>query len=70
MFVKFTNAFGPYAGDPVYINVNQVTSIFEDHTEGGSLITILFCINHERFQVEESLTEVMKKIEGAKNDRP
>lgn len=63
-FVKLTNT-GRYRDDPIYINVDQITSVFEEATDRGSLITVVFGgpgPQPIKWIVEESLGEVMKRI--------
>ncbi len=66
-FVKLSNT-GRYRGDPIYINIDWITSIFEESSEQyGSLSTIVFGGpgGGTRWTVEESAKEVIKKIEEA-----
>jgi murein L,D-transpeptidase YcbB/YkuD len=51
-------------GDPLYLNVNHIKVIYEDHVEGGSLRTQVHAEN-VTWSVEESLGEVMKLIDNA-----
>ena len=70
-FVKLSNT-GRYRGDPIYINIDWITSVFEESSEQyGSLSTIVFGGpgNGTRWVVEESAKEVLRKIEEAVNDR-
>jgi hypothetical protein len=48
-------------GDPLYLNVNHIKVVYEDHVEGGSLMTQVHAENLT-WSVEESLGEVMKLI--------
>lgn len=61
MFIKLTNVIDERKGDPLYINVNFIRVVYEDHVPGGSLMTQ---VNAEgiTWSVEESLGEVMKLI--------
>lgn len=66
-FVKLTNT-GRYRGDPLYINLDWIVSVFEEASEQyGSLSTVVFggTGNGTRWVVEESAKEVLKKIEEA-----
>jgi uncharacterized protein YlzI (FlbEa/FlbD family) len=66
-FVKLTNT-GRYRGDPLYINLDWIVSVFEEASEQyGSLTTVVFGGpgNGTRWVVEESAKEVLKKIEEA-----
>jgi len=65
--IKFTNASMGRKGDPIYINSEWIVSVFEDHTEGGSLATVVFGgPGGTPWFVEESLSEAIKLIDGAK----
>ena len=65
--IKFTNAAMHRKGDPIYINSEWIVTIFEDHIEGGSLATVVFGgPGGTPWFVEESLSEAIKLIDGAK----
>jgi len=67
MMIKFTNASMGRKGDPIYINSEWIVSVFEDHQEGGSLATVVFGgPGGTPWFVEESLSEAIKLIDGAK----
>jgi hypothetical protein len=61
MFIKLTNMVPDRKGDPLYVNVNHIKVVYEDHVEGGSLLTQVHAENIT-WSVEESLGEVMKLI--------
>jgi len=61
MFIKLTNMVPERKGDPLYLNVNHIKVVYEDHVEGGSLMTQVHAENLT-WSVEESLGEVMKLI--------
>jgi len=61
MFIKLTNAIFERKGEPLYLNVNFIKVVYEDHVEGGSLLTQVHAENIT-WSVEESLGEVMKLI--------
>lgn len=66
-FVKFTNAIDRYKGMPVYINVDQIKSVYEESTENGSLSTILWGGDTiSRWTVEEGLKEAVDILNGVK----
>jgi hypothetical protein len=48
-------------GEPLYLNVNFIKVVYEDHVEGGSLLTQVHAEN-VTWSVEESLGEVIKLI--------
>jgi hypothetical protein len=61
MFIKLTNMVPERKGDPLYLNVNFIKVVYEDHVPGGSLMTQIHAEN-VTWSVEESLGEVMKLI--------
>ncbi len=69
MFIKLTNAASEHKGDAIYINVDQIAAVFEVASDqGGSLSTRVFGgPTGLEWRVEESLGEVMRKIESIKN---
>lgn len=71
-FVKLTNNAERRKGDPVYININHIVSVFEEPTNGGSLATVVFggIGNGTRWVVEEGPGEVIKKIREVVNESP
>jgi len=67
-FVKFTNDVAEHKGNPLYINVENIATISEvSTTPGGSLKTIIFA-GQAVWEVEESVNQVLKMVEDAKND--
>ena len=65
MFIRLTNSFGERRGDPLLININVITTVYENHVEGGSLSTTIYANDNLLWQVEESLSEVEKRIKEA-----
>ena len=61
MFIRLTNMVPERKGDPLYINVDHIKVVYEDHVPGGSLITQVHA-EGLTWTVEESLGEVMKLI--------
>jgi len=67
MMLKFTNRNINRLGEPVWINSEWIVSVYENHTEGGSLTTVIFGGPHNaEWFVEESLNEVIKIINEGK----
>jgi hypothetical protein len=69
MLVKFTNLNQNLLDMPVYINAHNVLSVYESKRNGpdGSLTTTIYGINSQEWHVEESLSEVVSKLNGAMN---
>lgn len=67
MLIKFTNTAEAFKGNSLYINVNQIISVFEvPKTEGGSLTTIIYGgPTGTTWEVEESLSQVVKMVNAA-----
>ena len=68
MFIKLTNASNDHRGDPIYINTDHITVIFEQPRDGGSLVTLIYSNMGQplTWEVEQSATQVMKIIEEAR----
>jgi uncharacterized protein YlzI (FlbEa/FlbD family) len=65
MFIKLTNLAKGRTGDPLILNVNHITTVYEDHVEGGSLSTRVYVgISNMTFIVEEGLMEIFNKIKS------
>lgn len=61
MFIRLTNMVPERKGDLLYINIDHIKVVYEDHVPGGSLITQVHA-EGLTWTVEESLGEVMKLI--------
>ena len=61
MFIRLTNIVPERKGEPLYVNVDHIKVVYEDHEPGGSLITRVHA-EGLTWSVEESLGEVMKLI--------
>ena len=68
MLVKFTNVAEQHKGNPLYINTVYIAAVYEvAKTPGGSLSTMIYGGSQGiTWEVEESLNEVMKKVNGDK----
>lgn len=72
MFIKLTNTAIEFTGEPIWINTEHITVVY-DHPKvaGGGLTTFI----HSRvgspitWEVEESAAQVMKLIEEANAKR-
>jgi hypothetical protein len=65
-FIKLTNSVAEHVGNPIYINIDHIITIYEmPRGSGGSLVTIIYggpkC---ESWNVIESPSEIMKLING------
>ena len=68
LLVKFTNLNQNFLDMPVYINTTNVLSVYESRrTQGASLTTTIYGCNGNEWFVEESLSEVVNKLNEALN---
>jgi uncharacterized protein YlzI (FlbEa/FlbD family) len=68
MLVKFTNLNANFLDMPVYINARNVLSVYESRrTHGASLTTTIYGSNGNEWFVEESLSEVISKLNEVLN---
>ena len=65
MLVKFINRIEGRLGDPIYINVNKILSVYEEPTQRGSLSTVVYGESDKFWFIEEGLSEAVKKINQA-----
>lgn len=70
VFVRFTNNADGHKGMPLHINVNMIASVYEfPSVEGGSLQTCVYGgPSGSVWVVEESVSEVLKKISEVTRD--
>ena len=64
MLVKFTNNNELFKGMPLYLMTEQIVSVFETPTDGGSLSTCIYGSTKDTWYVVEGLNEVVKIING------
>lgn len=64
MLAKFTNAHPGREGDPIYINVNVIKSVYED---GSPSLQTKIAGPDVVWTVEEGLSEVVKTINSLFN---
>ena len=65
MLLKFTNIAEQHKGNILYINPDNIVAVYElAKTPGGSLTTIIYggVGAGTSWEVEESLSEVIKKV--------
>lgn len=67
MFIKLTNFANDYLGDPLYLNVDWIVSVYPTIRDGGSQITTIYGGPlGSTWYVEEGLEQVLKKINETK----
>mgnify|MGYP003337951502 CR=1 FL=1 len=64
-FIKLINDTEAHKGNPIYINVDHITAVYEVATPPGGFKTFIFG-GHTgvQWEVEESPKEVINKIES------
>lgn len=67
-FVKFTNASELHNGKIICVNLDHITTVFENETVDPKplrkKITVLYSVQHDRhWEVKESLEDVMKVMQ-------
>ena len=65
MFLKLTNNIDGLKGDPIYINMDHVKSIYERQIPEGGFVTELFSDTNLVWFVEESPALIYKMLQGA-----
>ena len=65
MLVKLTNNNPEFKSMPIYLNPEHIVSVFEMPTDGGSLVTCIYGIRGDTWNVEEGLSKAIKIINGA-----
>jgi len=63
-FIRLTNNWDKHKGNPVYININHISSFFNDIREDtGMERTVVYSIKSDTmWEVEESASEIYRKI--------
>lgn len=69
MFIRVVNSHGDRRGDPLLININSIVSVYEDHSEGGSLKTVIYASDKLAWTVEESIEKIHALIKEAINTK-
>ena len=64
-FIKLTNNHGIQKGNPLLVNVDWVTSVYEKHTPDGVKTLIFGGPSGVDWDVEESFKEVHSLLENA-----
>jgi hypothetical protein len=66
MLIKLTNYAEPYKGMPLYIETENIMSVYEVPTDDGSLVTCIYGVSRDTWNVEEGLSQAIKIINGVK----
>jgi hypothetical protein len=64
MLVKLLNNNPELKGMPIYLMQEHIISVFEIPTDSGSLVTCVYGIRGDTWQVEEGLSEAVRIING------
>ena len=64
MLVKLTNNTPALQGMPIYLMTEHIISVYETPTDSGSLVTCIYGIRGDTWNVEEGLAETIKIING------
>ena len=66
-FIKLTNNFEKFKGNPIYINVDHIVAVYDDMDANGMTRTIVFgSVNGIMWDVEEPVSKIIKMIEEVK----
>jgi hypothetical protein len=66
MLIKLTNCNEQLKGMPIYLMTEHIISVFEVPTDSGSLVTCIYGVRGDTWQVEEGLSQAIKIINGVK----
>ena len=66
MLIKLTNSNPILQGMPIYLMPEHILSVYETPTDSGSLVTCIYGIRGDIWQVEEGLYDTIKIINGVK----
>lgn len=67
--IKLTNNHGIQKGNPLYINTDWIVTVFEEHTPEGVKTLVYGGPSGNVWDVEESISEVVKKVEEASSGK-
>jgi hypothetical protein len=68
-FIKLTNDAQHHKGNPIYINVDHITVIYDAVIEGGGFKTFVYGGSQGvTWETEESPKKIISMIEDVKND--
>ena len=62
--IKLTNNAEGFKGDPVYINLDHISSIYEFNNGSGFVTSLFSVLNNHQWVVEESPAEIQKILDG------
>jgi hypothetical protein len=68
--IKLTNNHAQHKGSPLYINIDHITSVYSLVVEDGMQHTFVYGgPTGESWDVEESVSEIILKIENVQQSR-
>lgn len=68
-FIKLTNDAQNHKGNPIYINVDHITAIYDAVVESGGFKTFVYGGSQGvTWETEESPKKIISMIEDVKND--
>ncbi len=62
--IKLTNATKGRIGEGLILNTEAMMSFFENEQEDGTKVTVAFGMNGNSWEVQETIDEIMSKIDG------
>ena len=62
--IKLTNATKGRIGEGLILNAEAMMSFFENMQEDGTKVTVAFGMNGNSWEVQETIDEIMEKING------
>jgi uncharacterized protein YlzI (FlbEa/FlbD family) len=63
--IRLTNATKGRIGEGLILNAEAMMSFFENMQEDGTKVTVAFGMNGNSWEVQETIDEIMGKINGA-----
>ena len=66
MILLLTNVYKGNLTDKIAVNTDIVVSIFESITDDNVVVSNLYTLNDKTFSVEESMDDIIAKINGKK----
>ena len=63
--IRLTNATKGRIGEGLILNAEAMMSFFENEQEDGTKVSVAFGMNGNSWEVQETIDEIMEKINGA-----